>query len=459
MNNPFVEATPVAKKLKILFYGASGSGKTIAALSFPRVALIDAEGGADLYAGRPGIPKFFIKRAKTMTELREAVKFIREDNGKTFDTLVIDPITVFYEVQRDVLQTSAKTGEMGFSEWGKLNSRMKSVYNELTDLPVHVVVIAREATEYEGTGGNLRKVGDKPDADKNLSYLFDFVVKLNPDHTGTVKKSRGIDISKGDSIPKINWSIFEPVANAYTDGDTVNHQNDEEATRVEAEREAVIDFFKKWKAEGLTSEEICTALGIKKTSEWTQGWGEVADKKIEAWLKPASDSKPAAPKNGNGKHSEPADKPVDTSWSNSAAFWELLTKFELDRESALKKLGVEDWSKFKDEVAAANALRNAAWRETWPMVAYYVDIKPKSDNANQHILIFNTPNPVKLYSRKDLAQRAVKEGHSEADWSTVEKWEVGQRYLLPEPLRIYTKITDGNNLEIDRIESTVTIPF
>lgn len=42
MLNPFQPATPVAKKLKVLFYGPSGSGKTIAALTFPRVALIDA---------------------------------------------------------------------------------------------------------------------------------------------------------------------------------------------------------------------------------------------------------------------------------------------------------------------------------------------------------------------------------------------------------------------------------
>jgi len=38
MLNPFQLATPVAKKLKILFYGSSGSGKTIAALTFPRAA-------------------------------------------------------------------------------------------------------------------------------------------------------------------------------------------------------------------------------------------------------------------------------------------------------------------------------------------------------------------------------------------------------------------------------------
>jgi len=95
-------AKPVAKKLKLLFYGASGSGKTIAALSFPRVLMIDAESGSDLYAGRPGIPQFHRVRCKTIGEVNEVLTAVEADKGKTWDTLVIDPITVLYDVEKNV---------------------------------------------------------------------------------------------------------------------------------------------------------------------------------------------------------------------------------------------------------------------------------------------------------------------------------------------------------------------
>ena len=39
--NPFKTAEPTARKLKILLFGNWGTGKTWAALTFPRVAMID----------------------------------------------------------------------------------------------------------------------------------------------------------------------------------------------------------------------------------------------------------------------------------------------------------------------------------------------------------------------------------------------------------------------------------
>ena len=66
MKNPFKPAEATARFLKILLFGLSGTGKTIAALSFPGVAVVDAEGGTTLYRGRPGIPPFLVMDAKTL---------------------------------------------------------------------------------------------------------------------------------------------------------------------------------------------------------------------------------------------------------------------------------------------------------------------------------------------------------------------------------------------------------
>lgn len=230
----FQEATPVARRLKILLYGGSGSGKTLAALSFPRPVVIDAESGTDLYRGRPGIPKFYVMATKSVNELESAIAEIAEDNGRSFDTLVIDPITVFYDVLKEVTARGEKTGEMNPRAWNKVNGRMNSIYNRLTNLPVHVIVISRLAIEYEGEGLNLRKVGQKPDVDKKISYAFDFVVRMNADHTGMVEKSRGIMLPEGNVLKAVNYGAFVAAVNAFTTGSTVTVPSEEDAIEQDA---------------------------------------------------------------------------------------------------------------------------------------------------------------------------------------------------------------------------------
>jgi hypothetical protein len=233
----FQKATPVARRLKILLYGGSGSGKTLAALSFPRPVVIDAESGTDLYRGRPGIPEFYVMATKSVNDLESAIAEIAQDNGRSFDTLVIDPITVFYDVLKEVVARGEKTGEMNPRAWNKVNGRMNGIYNRLTNLPVHVIVISRLAIEYEGEGLNLRKVGQKPDVDKKIAYAFDFVVRMNPDRTGLVEKSRGVMLPEGNVLKTVNYSTFVAAVEAFTTGTPVTVQSDEEAIERDAAAE------------------------------------------------------------------------------------------------------------------------------------------------------------------------------------------------------------------------------
>lgn len=238
----FQKATPVARRLKILLYGGSGSGKTLAALSFPRPVVIDAESGTDLYRGRPGIPEFYVMATKSVNDLESAIAEIAQDNGRSFDTLVIDPITVFYDVLKEVVARGEKTGEMNPRAWNKVNGRMNGIYNRLTNLPVHVVVISRLAIEYEGEGLNLRKVGQKPDVDKKISYAFDFVVRMNPDRTGVVEKSRGIMLPEGNVLKTVNYSAFVAAVEAFTTGSPITVPSDEEA--IERDAASEVDLSK-----------------------------------------------------------------------------------------------------------------------------------------------------------------------------------------------------------------------
>lgn len=231
--NPFQPAAKVAKKLKILIYGASGVGKTLAALTFPRPAVIDTEGGTDLYAGREGIPTFSVLHAKSLTDVEAAIKFIQADNGKTFETLIIDAITVLYDVQKDAAGKAAKKeDEMTPRDWNKVNKRMVNLYNALTNLPCHVVVIAREAELYEGEGLNLKRVGFKADMDKKGVYIFDFIVRMKTDRSGEVIKSRGVSLSK--TIPAVNWDTFAQAAGMFNDGKQVQAIADDKAAEQDA---------------------------------------------------------------------------------------------------------------------------------------------------------------------------------------------------------------------------------
>lgn len=300
MNNPFQIATPVSKKIKALLYGPSGSGKTLAGLTWPRVAVIDTEGGTDLYAGRPGVAPFHILRVKTIAQVKEALAFIQADQGKTFDTLMLDPVTVLYDVTKEAAARTSRTGEIGFREWGQINNKMKWLYNELTNLPVHVVATARQAIEYETVNGELRKAGQKPDADKALLYIFDFVLRLLPDHSAVVEKSRGVEMGEGGQLAKVAWSVFAPIADGFANGSAVKQESEDAAAERElAEAQWDATTARAWadnvvKTQGLTVADILAALGVQRLGDWQKGTA-AADERLKTWLDEQLSTKTSKP--------------------------------------------------------------------------------------------------------------------------------------------------------------------
>lgn len=228
-NNPFKQATAVKKHIKVMVFGQAGSGKTTFALTAPNAAVIDTERGTDMYAGRDGIAQFGVLRANNLTEIQAAIAFLK--TGKhSFETVILDSLTPVYDVLVGALEAKSKSGEMSYREWGAVKRKMNALYNALLDLPMNVIITAREAVEYETSGRELRKVGAKPDADKSLSYVFDFVLQMNRDKSGTVIKSRGWDIApEGGVIKRVTWDVFSPVLGYATTGESVHLQTMDEA--------------------------------------------------------------------------------------------------------------------------------------------------------------------------------------------------------------------------------------
>ncbi len=288
MSNPFRPAEQVAPKVKALVFGASGVGKTYLALTAPgRIAVIDTEGGTAFYANRvgpKGLSEFDVLPTKTFAQVEHAVAYLKANPG-AYETLVIDPVTVLYETLQDAAQDRRseirKTTEADLEmlDWQRIKRAYKRLMTDLVNLPMHVVVVAREAdlTE-ERIGSNGRKervkIGSKPGAEKDTDYFFDTVIRLVPAAKGreaVVQKDRtGTHALNARLLNPTFDSLFDAALAGKGTGER-GLQSDAEAARIDA-------------ATTMTSEELAdrdetlTPLGhITRTGVIARGEGVRSD--------------------------------------------------------------------------------------------------------------------------------------------------------------------------------------
>ena len=190
--NPFKPAEQVVPKVKCLIYGQSGVGKTYLALTAPgKVAVIDTEGGTAFYAGRSGLSEFDVLPTKTFNDVTRAIRYLAENPGE-YETLVIDPVTVLYETLQDAaqvkrVQINERKGrrdpdaDLEMLDWQRIKRAYKTLMTDLVNLPMHVIVTARERDETERRGNEQIKIGTRPDAEKGTAYFFDIVLRLTAD--------------------------------------------------------------------------------------------------------------------------------------------------------------------------------------------------------------------------------------------------------------------------------------
>jgi len=241
--SPFQAAETVQKRLKVLVYGDSGTGKTHFALTFPKPAVIDTEQGTDLFSGRKDIAPFHVIRTKDYKEVMAAVDWIEADGGKTYETLIIDPMTVLYQVLQEAASQSGGTsrdGGLTYRHWGIIKRMINALYTRLVNLPVHVVVTARQKADYEQKGNELLKVGDKPDADRSTEYLFDIVLRLgvaNGKYLAQVVKDRSGAL-KG-ILENPSYAMLAPIARAHAKGRPVQTSDDATAAQSAVDEFAV----------------------------------------------------------------------------------------------------------------------------------------------------------------------------------------------------------------------------
>jgi len=234
----FKDASTIAdnKGIQCMLWGASGVGKTYAALTFPDpIYVIDTDGGVTSNL------RYFKDKKIKLFECFEAVTDAPvnakgEEMDEPFDvdplislekfdmvtkslikgditsgTVVIDTITDIWSwigtwLNHKSQKLTAKSGTEYMSRfaWGDANNRYDWIMKRLKQLNCNLVLLARSKAIYDDKG-NLT-AGSKPDAQKRTEYYMDYFIELKKkystnagltkfERTATITKSRGLDLT------------------------------------------------------------------------------------------------------------------------------------------------------------------------------------------------------------------------------------------------------------------------
>tara|TARA_R110000868_G_scaffold70430_1_gene206898 strand:+ start:47 stop:724 length:678 start_codon:yes stop_codon:yes gene_type:complete len=163
-----------ANGVKMLVYGAAGSGKTTLIKGLPNPIVLSAEGGllsiqdADLS---------YIE-ITSMDDLREAFSWCKESKEAAgFESVALDSIS---EVAEVVLHHELRKSKDGRAAYGEMNTTMAELIRAFRDLPGrHVLMTAKLEKSTDEMGKMLYNPGmPGKSLTQGLPYYFDEVLAL-----------------------------------------------------------------------------------------------------------------------------------------------------------------------------------------------------------------------------------------------------------------------------------------
>lgn len=229
----FVKPEKKKEGTKFLFYGEAGSGKTPTALSFPNIALVDADSGSNFYDLSNVV---VTTSALSYKDLEEDLDELEMDDElfDSIDTFVIDSISRLHETlgvamnkvaERRAVNAGreAEAEILSFREYGKMKTYYEEFYSRTVGyakLGKNLVYIAEQKDKTENINGEIRKVGVMPNAQKDIEFDFDVVVRTFQEESvidgkkvyspkGVVLKDRTGTFKVGDVIDKPHYDLWK----------------------------------------------------------------------------------------------------------------------------------------------------------------------------------------------------------------------------------------------------------
>lgn len=195
----------IQKRLKFFLYGDAGVGKTMSAIQWMNVYLIDCERGAEeeAYVKQLAKTQSQIFQTNELDEVMEEVRQLRVMKHE-FRTIIIDPITPPYH--NKVIQMEPIVGTDYGAHYTAARKELRRLFKLLMLLDMNVIMTAHAKFEY---GEEMKRIGITFDAWDKLAYMFDLVLFMEK-HAGkrlvTVRKTRIDGFPDGETF---EWSYKE----------------------------------------------------------------------------------------------------------------------------------------------------------------------------------------------------------------------------------------------------------
>ena len=159
--------------VKVLVYGHAGVGKTTLSTTMPNPVIISAEGGL-LSIKDSNIPYIEVSN---MDDLKEAYSWLTSDEGKKFDSVILDSLSEIGEV---VLIHEKTLNKDGRAAYGEMATQMTSLIRAFRDLPGKNVLMTAKVEKSQDENGRMLYAPSMPGAKlgQTLPYFFDLVLAL-----------------------------------------------------------------------------------------------------------------------------------------------------------------------------------------------------------------------------------------------------------------------------------------
>lgn len=166
--------TLAANGVKVLVYGAAGSGKTSLVKTLPDTIVLSAEGGL-LSIQDADLPYLEISSIDT---LREAYTWLKDSGeAKGYQSVALDSISEIAEV---VLNHEKKVNKDPRAAYGSMQEQMADIIRAFRDLPCRHVYMSAKLEKTQDEMGRVLYTPSMPGnkTGQALPYFFDEVLAL-----------------------------------------------------------------------------------------------------------------------------------------------------------------------------------------------------------------------------------------------------------------------------------------